>query len=171
MIDKFKPWLGSLALLPIIIVLTINNGQFIFLLDHFNLLIHEGGHGIFRLFGKFVYTLGGSLMQLLIPALFIFYFYSNKKVFGTQAALVFLGQNLLNVSKYVADARSQILPLLGGNKVYHDWHYLLSVLGILDYDKIVSYVLITFAIITFLIAMLIPGFIKKYDNIEINLNL
>ena len=166
-----KPWFGSIVLIPIIIFLIVNNGKFIFLLDHFNLLIHEGGHGIFKFFGKFIYTLGGSLMQILIPSLFVYYFYSNQKITGTQLSFVFLGENLLNISKYVADARTQLLPLLGGNKVYHDWHYLLNVLGLLDFDKIVGYIFVVFAIITFLAAILTPLFMKKYNNIEINLNL
>ena len=77
------------------------------LLDHFTLLIHEGGHGIFRIFGSFIYTLGGSLMQILIALLFIFYFYSNKKKIGVQISFVYLGENLLNISKYASDAQAQ----------------------------------------------------------------
>ena len=74
-LQKFKPWLSSLILLPIMIWLLDNNGDFIPLIDHFTLLIHEGGHGIFRIFGIFIYTLGGTLAQILIGLLFIYYFY------------------------------------------------------------------------------------------------
>ena len=171
MFNKIKPWLGSIILLPIIVLLIINHGNFIFLLDHFNLLIHEGGHGIFRFFGKFIYTLGGSLMQIIIPSLFIYYFYTNKKIIATQISFVLLGQNLLNISQYAADARAQVLPLLGGNKAYHDWHYLLNILGILDYDKTFSYIFITLAVISFLLAIIMPLLVKEYNNIQINLNL
>jgi len=171
MINKIKPWLGSIFLLPIIIYLVVNNGKFIFILDHFNLLIHEGGHGLFRVFGKFIYTLGGSLMQILIPLLFVFYYYSNNKIFGTQTSFVFLGQNLLNISRYAADAIAQTLPLLGGNKVYHDWNFLLKQLGILNYDYVVGYFFITLAVLVFVIGLITPFFMKNYNKINLKLNL
>jgi hypothetical protein len=130
-LKRINNWLGSIFLFPIIVWIIYNNGNFIPLLDHFTLLIHEGGHGIFRIFGSFIYTLGGSLMQILISFLFIFYFYSNKKNFGLQISLVFLGENLLNISKYASDDQAQRLPLLGKKKVFHDWNFLLTKLNIL----------------------------------------
>jgi hypothetical protein len=171
MTNKIKPWIGSIILLPIIVWLLINNGKFIFILDHFNLLIHEGGHGIFRIFGKFIYTLGGSLMQTLIPCLFIFYFYTNKKIFSTQISFIFLGQNLLNVSRYAADAKAQALPLLGGNKVYHDWNYLLNQLGIINYDYIVGSFFIALTVVSFLLGLVVQIFMNKENEIKLNLGL
>ena len=169
--NKLKPWLGSLILLPIVIWLIFNNGDFILLLDHFTLLIHEGGHGIFRIFGSFIYTLGGSLMQILISLLFIFYFYTNKKQFGVQISFVFLGENLLNISKYASDAQAQMLPLLGGNKVYHDWNFLLSKMNILEYDYLVGYLLVAMAIITFIIALLTPLILSETEPVNLDLKL
>ncbi len=171
MTNKIKAFLGSIVLLPIIVWLIINNGRFIFFIDHFNLLIHEGGHGIFRFFGKFIYTLGGSLMQILIPSLILYYFYSNRKIFGAQASLVFLGENLLNISGYALDAKAQKLPLLGGNRVYHDWHYLLDKLNILDYYYFAGYFFIALAFLSFLISLLLPIIMNKYSTEKINLNL
>lgn len=151
--------------------LLINNGNFIPLLDHFTLLIHEGGHGIFRIFGSFIYTLGGSLMQILIGLLFIYYFYSNNKKIGVQISLVYLGENLLNISKYAADAQAQKLPLLGGNNVYHDWTFLLNKLNILEYDQIVGYFFVGLAIISFLLAILIPLVLIEKEQINLELDL
>ncbi len=73
-------------------------------------------------------------MQLIIPSMFIIYYLIKKKKFGTQIFLVWLGENLMNISVYAADARTQKLPLLGGNKVYHDWTWLLSQTGMLEQD-------------------------------------
>jgi hypothetical protein len=56
-----------------------------------------------------------------------------------QFSLLWLGQNLINISVYAADAQARRLPLLGGNKVYHDWHYLLNEIGLLQYDAEVGY--------------------------------
>ena len=169
--NNLKPWLGSIIILPIIIWLIINNGDFIILLDHFTLLIHEGGHGIFKIFGSFIYTLGGSLMQILIALLFVFYFYTNNKKIGVQFSLVFLGENLLNISKYASDAQAQRLPLLGGNKVYHDWNFLLRKMNILEYDYAVGYFFVGLAIISFIIALLIPLILRETEHININLQL
>jgi len=170
-LEKFKPWIGSIVVLPIIIFLIINDGNFIPIIDHFTLLLHEGGHGIFRLFGSFIYTLGGSLMQIIISFLFILYSYVNKKKFGLQLSLVFLGENLFNISKYAADARAQQLPLLGGNKVYHDWNFLLQKTNLLEYDQEVGYFFISLAVIAFLLAFLTPLLFKDEARINLNLDL
>ncbi len=169
--ENLKPWFGSLALIPIIVWLSINAGDFIFLLDHFNLLIHEGGHGIFSLFGGFIYTLGGTLMQIILPLLFVYYFVSHRKRFGTQISLVWLGQNLMNISVYVADAQERTLPLLGGNKVYHDWHFLLGRVGLLEYDNHIAIGFYLIGIIFFILAILIPLFMKEYKETKIELTL
>jgi len=170
-LENLKPWFGSLALIPIIVWLSINAGDFIFLLDHFNLLIHEGGHGIFSLFGGFIYTLGGTLMQIILPLLFVYYFVSHRKRFGTQISLVWLGQNLMNISVYVADAQERTLPLLGGNKVYHDWHFLLGRVGLLEYDNHIAIGFYLIGIIFFILAILIPLFMKEYKETKIELTL
>ena len=151
--------------------LLVNNGNFIPLLDHFTLLIHEGGHGIFKIFGSFIYTLGGSIMQILIGLLFVYYFYSNNKKKGVQISLVFLGENLLNISKYAADAQAQKLPLLGGNKVYHDWTFLLNKMNILEYDQTVGYFFVGLSIITFFICLIIPLILTENKKVIIDLDL
>jgi len=170
-LENLKPWIGSIILLPVVIWLSINAGDFIFLLDHFNLLIHEGGHGIFSLFGSFIYTLGGTLMQIILPLLFVYYFVSHRKNFGTQISLVWLGQNLMNISVYAADAQERSLPLLGGNKVYHDWHFLLGRTGLLGYDNLIGNIFYLTGIVFFLVTLVLPMFVKKYESANIDLNL
>ncbi len=164
-------WVPSLLLLPISAFLIINHGKFIPVLDHVNLLFHEGGHGIFKIFGKFIYTSGGSLMQIIIPSLFIYYFLSNGKRTGTQISLFYLAENLMNIGVYAADARARRLPLLGGNKVYHDWHYLLSELGILNLDQSVGSFFFYSAIVVMVLGLLLPLFIKDYKEPDIKLSL
>lgn len=169
MSDVLKKWIGSIIILPIAVYLTFNKGEFLFI-DYLNLLIHEGGHGIFSFFGKFIYTLGGTLMQIIIPSLFIFYFATNDKMIGTQLSIVWLGESLMNISVYAADARLQALPLLGGNNVYHDWNYLLGELNILNYDSVVGDIFYFGGIIAYLIAILIPLFFNRYEKIDLKLD-
>ncbi|NJD22111.1 MAG: hypothetical protein FIA82_05515 [Melioribacter sp.] len=168
--NNIKPWLGTAALLPLIIYYTINKGQFTFI-DYINVLIHEGGHGIFKIFGKFIYTLGGTLMQIIIPSMFVIYYWLKRKKIWTQIFLSWLGENLMNISVYAADARAQRLPLLGGNKVYHDWTWLLSQTGLLEQDQIVGSIFYGTGILTFIIVLLIPLFLKEIKPANIDLNL
>ncbi|MDF1612067.1 hypothetical protein [Stygiobacter electus] len=168
--NKIKDWLGSIIILPVVVYLILSIGKFHFI-DYLNLLIHEGGHGIFKIFGGFIYTLGGTLMQLIIPSMFIVYYFVNKKKFLAQIFLVWLGENLINISIYIKDARTKQLPLLGGNKVYHDWNYLLSKINLLEYDQLIGDIVIIFAIISFLIALLVPIFLKNEKPVNLNLDL
>lgn len=169
-IKNIKNWLGSIIILPVVVYLILSIGKFHFI-DYLNLLIHEGGHGIFKIFGGFIYTLGGTLMQLIIPSMFIVYYFVNKKKFLAQIFLVWLGENLINISIYIKDARTKQLPLLGGNKVYHDWNYLLSKINLLEYDQLIGNIVIIFAIISFLIALLVPIFLKNEKPVNLNLDL
>jgi hypothetical protein len=165
-----KPWLGTIVLLPAAVYYSFNKGQFTFI-DYLNLLIHEGGHGVFSIFGKFIYTLGGSLMQIIIPSIFIIYYWITKKKFGTQIFLIWLGENLMNISVYAADARAQKLPLLGGNKVYHDWTWLLTQTGLLEQDQLIGNIFYGTGAFVFIIALFIPLFIREIKQANIRLNL
>lgn len=169
-LNKIKPWIGSALLIPLIYFLIKNDARLI-IIDYVNLLIHEGGHGIFKFFGKYVHALGGTLAQILIPVMFVVYYFINKKKIPAQVSLVWLGQNLINISIYASDARAQKLPLLGGKKVYHDWTYLLGEIGLLNYDKEAGIFFYSLAIITFIIALLIPLLIKSYKPSKLNLDI
>jgi len=150
-----KRWIPSVIIIPIAAYWVLNRGEY-GLLDNIDLVIHEAGHLIFSLLGKYIYTLGGTLMQIILPSIIASFFFRNNYRTGVQFGLLWLGQNFLNISVYAADARTQKLPLLGGNKVYHDWHYLLEEVGILKYDQLVGYIFVGLAIIIFLVAVLMP---------------
>ena len=154
-LDTVKRWIPSIIILPIAAYWVLNRGEF-GLLDNIDLVIHEAGHFFFSLFGKFIYTLGGTLMQIILPSIIAVFFFRNNYRTGVQFGLLWLGQNFINISVYAADARAQKLPLLGGNKVYHDWHYLLGEIGLLQYDHIVGYTFLGVAAIIFAVAVLMP---------------
>ena len=46
--------------------------------------------------------------------------------------------NLLNVARYIGDARAQELPLLGGEDSIHDWWYLLINWDLLPRDLTIA---------------------------------
>jgi hypothetical protein len=93
------------------------------------LIFHEAGHVIFRLFGEFMTILGGTLAQLLMPALITAAMIRNRDPFGAAFGLWFFGVSVLDVAPYVYDALHPQLVLLGGHtgeEGGHDWIYLLS---------------------------------------------
>lgn len=155
-INNLNYWIPSLFILLLALYWGFNRGTYT-LIDTADLIIHEAGHLFFFLFGRFLYTAGGTLMQILLPFTIGFYFYWNSYKTGVQFSLLWLGQNFVNISVYAADARAQKLPLLGGKSVYHDWTYLLSTLGILDFDQEVGYFFFGIAIIIFFIAVFLPA--------------
>ncbi len=159
--ERVKPWVISILLIPVCYYLISHIGEYTWI-DNADLVIHEGGHVIFMIFGRFIYAAGGTLMQIILPSLIAIYFFKNYYRTGTQIGLLWLGQNLINISVYAADAQARKLHLLGGSKVHHDWHFMLSELNILSYDKQVSYVFITLAVIVFVLAILMPLIIREY---------
>jgi len=153
--DEIKRWIPSLIIVPIAVYWCFNRGNY-GLIDNVDLLIHEAGHVFFSLFGKFIYTLGGSSMQIIIPSIIAGFFFRNNYRTGVQVALLWLGQNFINISVYAADASAQKLPLLGDNRVYHDWHYLLNTLGLLEFDTEIGYLFFGVAVLIFIVALLMP---------------
>jgi hypothetical protein len=101
------------------------------LIDGVNLIIHEAGHFVFMPFGDFLGVAGGSLFQVIMPALFVGYFYRSGQLYSAALTLFWVGESTLNVSVYAGDAVKQQLPLLGGDGATHDWGYLLGRLGLL----------------------------------------
>lgn len=152
---EIKKWIPSIIIFPIVVYWTLNRGKY-GLIDNADLVIHEAGHLFFKFFGSFIYTLGGTLMQIILPSLIFYYFFRNSYRTGMQFSLLWLGQNFINISVYAADARAQKLPLLGGNKVYHDWHYILSEIGLLKFDMEVGYFFLGIAILLFITTLIMP---------------
>lgn len=102
------------------------------LLDGVNLGIHETGHLVFAPFGEWMGFAGGTLLQLIFPIAFATRFLVRGEQFSAAVCLWWLARNCWNISVYIADARAQELPLVGGGE--HDWAYLLADAGMLQAD-------------------------------------
>lgn len=109
------------------------SGQdWVFLLDNANLALHEAGHPLVGLFSERLTVYGGTLFQLLFPVLLVIHFIREGYPAGVSVAVIWLGENLLNIARYMADARAQVLPLVGGGE--HDWTEIFSRWGVLQHD-------------------------------------
>jgi hypothetical protein len=102
-------------------------------LDGIDLAIHETGHLVFAAFGDVLQFAGGTLFQLIVPAVFLGYFARRGDRHAATVTLWWIAQSLWNISVYVRDARAQELPLVGGGE--HDWAYLLGRFGLLAHDQ------------------------------------
>jgi hypothetical protein len=98
-----------------------------------DLAIHETGHLVFAVAGEFLTLLGGTLLQLMVPAAFAVALWRRGDAHGATVPLWWLGQNCWNISVYIRDARAQELPLVGGGE--HDWAILLDQMGWLERDQ------------------------------------
>lgn len=109
------------------------------LLDGVDLLIHEAGHLIFRIFGEFIGVAGGSLFQVIMPLIFFIHFIYHEKYYSASFVLFWVGQSILNVFVYANDAVVMSLPLISGmtgaEGGFHDWNYLLDSTGMLGYTQ------------------------------------
>jgi hypothetical protein len=98
-----------------------------------DLAIHETGHLVFAFGGELLTVLGGTLLQLIVPAAFVVALWRRSDAHGATVPLWWLGQNCWNISVYIRDARAQELPLVGGGE--HDWAVLLDQVGWLERDQ------------------------------------
>ena len=123
------------------------------LVSEIDLAIHEFGHMLFMPFGvKFLgdtmMILGGSLVQVAFPLLFVGYFLrrrddgSRRDPFAAMVCLWWAAINLLGVAIYCADSRAGQLMLITGQTGQesdgHDWNNLLTRWGLLQHDTAIA---------------------------------
>jgi hypothetical protein len=112
--------------------LTPSDGGVLAFVHLIDLVFHEAGHVIFGVFGRFLGVLGGSLNQVLIPAVCTGYFLWHGRTAAAAVTLFWAGESLTDVAIYVADGRDMALPLLAEGLV-HDWNWILSELSLRNY--------------------------------------
>jgi hypothetical protein len=140
----------------VLLVLIVWGGKLVFsgiagnaagesLLHLVNLPFHEFGHILFRPFGSFITSLGGTLGQLLFPFVCLaVLLWQTRDPFGGAVSFWWFGENFLDIAPYINDARAGVLPLVGGNTGhsspygFHDWEFLLTESGLLRYDHILA---------------------------------
>jgi hypothetical protein len=102
-----------------------------------NLVFHEAGHVFFRPFGRFMTILGGTLGQLIMPAIVMGVFLFKSNPFGASVALWWLGQSFMDCAPYIDDALVQQMVLVGGHTGTdrpgsHDWNNILGEFNALE---------------------------------------
>ena len=96
----------------------------IFVIDTINLFIHEAGHFFFKIFGRFMYMLGGSLFQVLLPLVLLIVTW-RQNINQIPYSGFWVGESMINVSVYIQDAPFKQLRLINPHLI-HDWNWLLN---------------------------------------------
>lgn len=92
------------------------------------LAFHEMGHIVFSPFGRTLTILGGSIMQLVIPAAAALYLLLRQRDwFGLAVGQAWLSFSTWELATYIDDANKEQLPLVSlGGVPEHDWSILLT---------------------------------------------
>jgi hypothetical protein len=142
--DPWKPVsslgvLGSAAFVAYIAYRTWFGDGWVPLVDDANFAVHEAGHPLVGVFSARLAVYGGTVAQLLFPAVCMLEFWRRRWTVSYALCGIWFGQNLLNVARYVADARAMLLPLAGfGEHTLHDWNLILSRWGLLKQDVVLA---------------------------------
>jgi hypothetical protein len=133
----------------------------IWIIDTIDLFIHETGHLIFSIFGRFVGFLGGSVLQIIIPGATILVF-ARSTLRSIPFTFYWLGQNIVNVSIYIGDAPYQRLHLISRAAI-HDWRWLLSYTGTMEYAEDIALVVNIAGLLTCCIGISIGLYFTTHD--------
>jgi hypothetical protein len=121
-----------------ILLCALFNDGWVPLLDSANLALHEAGHPLFGILSERLAVYGGTLMQLVFPAACLVEFRRRRETLSLAMCWIWLAENLLNIARYMADARAQLLPLVGGEDVLHDWNTILARWRLLQKDVVLA---------------------------------
>ena len=152
---------AALVLIAIYAIARLRNPEYWDPLDDLNLAIHEAGHLVFSAFGETMTILGGSLFQVIVPAAFVAYFARTRQRYAAAVTMAWVAVNLLNVARYIGDARAQELPLLGGENSIHDWWYLLINWDLLPRDLTIARWVHFAGVVAFLAALVGGGWYAR----------
>jgi hypothetical protein len=140
-----------------------------------NTPFHEAGHIIFRLFGTFMTSLGGSLSQVFMPLICgSVLLLKTRDPFGASFCLWWTAENFMDLAPYINDARSLTLPLLGGNTGetspygFHDWEFILTETGLLRHDHTIAYISHFLGAVLMMLSLAWASFLlfKQYRNFK-----
>lgn len=130
-----------------------------------NIMIHESGHFIFFFMPTFFHFFAGTMMQILMPNLFLFYFIRRRSYYSASVMLFWIATNLFMIAPYIKDARTMnpdIPSLIPGG--IHDWNYMLGQLNLLNYDQIIGNIVLMIGIIYLLLSLVLGIYFSKKEQ-------
>lgn len=97
--------------------------------------IHEASHLVVFFLPAIIVAGAGSAGEILFTILLFVAALKSRAYFAGVFAGLWIMLAMNSVGRYMADARSQLIPLVGpGETIKHDWNYIFGQLGWLDAD-------------------------------------
>ncbi|MCG8418656.1 MAG: protein kinase [Proteobacteria bacterium] len=130
--EMAQPWLDPQRIVHMAVVLVIGLltvaiavfGTERVLIDQIDNALHKLGYRLFASAGYTVQLLGGTIVQLALPLLLALILLWREYRFAAVVCLWWLGENLIHIARYVADAPVGLrMPIVGGTNT---WTHLLS---------------------------------------------
>ena len=109
-------------------------------------IVHEGGHGVCYILNcpKFFTALNGTIFQVLFPLGIGYYYKQLSNNIGWYIGIFFTGFSLHYTAWYISTAHKSLFISASqsflGQDGYHDFNYILSTIGLLNYDNVISIV-------------------------------
>lgn len=107
-------------------------------------IVHEAGHGVCYVLPcpQFFTVLNGTLFQIGAPLGVAYYYKRQMNDLAMWIGVYFAGFTMHSSAWYISTAHEgAILPAeksFLGVDAYHDFHYLLSAIGLLEYDSFIA---------------------------------
>lgn len=135
--------------------LTYTRNGWVPLLSYFDLGVHEFGHLLTFWAPPLIVWPAGSFLQVAGPLALAGYFYSRGDRFSVIVVIAWAAESLNNVSVYIYDATRMVLPLFGddGSGSGHDWHNILTRLGLLGSTDGLAHFVRFLSVLLFVIAL------------------
>lgn len=97
--------------------------------------VHEAGHIVFGFLPQLWVAAAGSLSEVTFTVLLVVATLRAKSYWAAIFAILWFMLAMNSAGTYMADARAQLLPLIGaGPDPQHDWHFVFGQLGWLGAD-------------------------------------
>lgn len=101
--------------------------------------VHETSHIITGFLPSIITAAAGSIGEMSFTYLVLYATIKGKAYFASVFAGIWVMFAMNSAGRYMADARSQLLPLVGPSEnVKHDWHYVFGQLGWLQSDTLIG---------------------------------
>jgi hypothetical protein len=117
--------------------------------------IHEVAHLGLMFAPVVIVASEGSMAELLFTSVVAFVAFRAKAYFAGIFGLLWFMLAAKSAGNYMADARSQALPLIGpGQNIKHDWNAVFTELGLLSADQAIGGIVTWIGVIVAAIGML-----------------
>jgi len=108
------------------------------LFSGWNFWVHEAGHVYFMWGGELLHSFGGTLNEIIFPLVPAVYCLRQRLTRLFSVFIFWFAHSCFGIGRYVADARSQKMEMIGDPGSTHDWNVILGKLRLLEYDTVLG---------------------------------